>query len=240
MKVMKFGGTSVADADAIRRVVAIVADERRGEATSGPVVVVSALGGVTDRLLEVAARAKRGDAVQAQALVDELYARHLETLAALVAPQLAPRLPRPVGWLLSVGGVVAIGTAVVVIDEATPFPGYAAALPVLGTAAVLLAGSSTGLLAPPVHRFLDNPVMRRVGDWSYSLYLWHWPALVLTERNAGRPLTAVETAVVVLVVLAIAIYFFVFNRPGSAPASVTVDAPAVTIPAPAAAAPATN
>ena len=58
MRVLKFGGTSVADADAIRRVVAIVAEERRGEAIVGPVVVVSALGGVTDQLLEVAALAQ--------------------------------------------------------------------------------------------------------------------------------------------------------------------------------------
>ncbi|GAB2630232.1 acyltransferase family protein [Nocardioides ginkgobilobae] len=125
-------------------------------------------------------------------------------ITALVAPLVAPRLPRAVGWVLSVGGLVAVAAAVVVIDETTPFPGYAAALPVLGTAAVLLAGSGAGLLAAPVRWLLENPVMRRVGDWSYSLYLWHWPALVLTERNAGRPLTAVETAVVVLVVVNLA------------------------------------
>ena len=83
MRVLKFGGTSVADAEAIRRVVAIVAQERRDEVIAGPVVVVSALGGVTDTLLEVAALARRGDAGHALALVDTLYTRHLETLAAL-------------------------------------------------------------------------------------------------------------------------------------------------------------
>jgi aspartokinase/homoserine dehydrogenase 1 len=50
MRVMKFGGTSVANSDAIRRVVAIVAHEHRAR-RAGPLVVVSALGGVTDRLL---------------------------------------------------------------------------------------------------------------------------------------------------------------------------------------------
>ena len=128
-------------------------------------------------------------------------------LVALTAP-LAPRLPRLLSWLLSLGGLAAIGVAVVVIDETTPFPGYAAALPVLGTAALLLAGSAGreggGQHLPPVRLLLDNPVARRIGDWSYSLYLWHWPVLVLTERNAGRPLTAVETAAVVLVVVNLA------------------------------------
>src|SRR4029453_14537049 len=47
VRVRKFGGTSVADADAVRRVVAIVASERRRTVIAGPVVVVSALGGVT-------------------------------------------------------------------------------------------------------------------------------------------------------------------------------------------------
>lgn len=118
MKVMKFGGTSVADADAIRRVVAIVADERRGEATAGPVLVVSALGGVTDRLLEVAARAKRGDAAQALALVDELYARHLETLAALAPGEHGGPVPEAVDALFA--QLRAIAGAVAVLHEASP------------------------------------------------------------------------------------------------------------------------
>jgi aspartate kinase len=118
MKVMKFGGTSVADADAIRRVVAIVADERRGEATSGPVVVISALGGVTDRLLEVAARARRGDAAQALALVDELYARHLDTLAALAPGEHGGPVPEAVDALFA--QLRAIAGAVAVLHEASP------------------------------------------------------------------------------------------------------------------------
>jgi aspartate kinase len=118
MKVMKFGGTSVADADAIRRVVAIVADERRGEATSGPVVVISALGGVTDRLLDVAARARRGDAAQALALVDELYARHLETLAALAPGEHGGPVPEAVDALFA--QLRAIAGAVAVLHEASP------------------------------------------------------------------------------------------------------------------------
>ena len=56
MIVMKFGGTSVASAEAIQRVAAIVASrsDRR------PVVVVSAMGKTTDKLLEIAALAVAG------------------------------------------------------------------------------------------------------------------------------------------------------------------------------------
>jgi aspartate kinase len=72
MLVLKFGGTSVADAEAIRRAAAIVA-ARRG----ARVVVVSALAGVTDALLrvgEVAAADERG----ALLALDGLTARHLD------------------------------------------------------------------------------------------------------------------------------------------------------------------
>jgi aspartate kinase len=70
---MKFGGTSVADADAILRLVGIVAarpDESR-------VVVVSALAGVTDKLVAVARMAERGEADRAAAEVRSLLQRHI-------------------------------------------------------------------------------------------------------------------------------------------------------------------
>ena len=63
MIVMKFGGTSVADPPAIERLIGIVRAARQAaiqpEVTDwrGPIVVVSALGGVTDRLLGIAAEA---------------------------------------------------------------------------------------------------------------------------------------------------------------------------------------
>jgi aspartate kinase len=115
---MKFGGTSVADAEAIRRVVAIVAEERRAKATDGPVVVVSALGGVTDELLEVAALARRGDAAHALAIVDHLYARHLETLAALAPGEHGGPVPEAVDALFA--QLRAIAGAVAVLHEASP------------------------------------------------------------------------------------------------------------------------
>jgi aspartate kinase len=118
MKVLKFGGTSVADADAIRRVVAIVAEERRTSVIEGPVVVVSALGGVTDNLLEIAALARRGDATHALALVDQLYARHLETLAALAPGEHGGPVPEAVDALFA--QLRAIAGAVAVLHEASP------------------------------------------------------------------------------------------------------------------------
>jgi aspartate kinase len=70
MLVLKFGGTSVADAEAIRRVAAIVS-ARRG----ARVVVVSALAGVTDALLQIAEVAAADEPAALRAL-DDLTARH--------------------------------------------------------------------------------------------------------------------------------------------------------------------
>jgi aspartate kinase len=80
MLVMKFGGTSVKDPDAIRRLTRIVRGiAGRGE--PGPVIVVSALARVTDQLIALGARAETGDVTGIEAEIDRLRERHLETAA---------------------------------------------------------------------------------------------------------------------------------------------------------------
>src|SRR5580765_8421623 len=84
MVVMKFGGTSVADQGAIERLISIVRAERQvaiqpeSSDWRGPVVVVSAIGGATDRLLGVAAEAGAGDIEGARENTRALRARHRE------------------------------------------------------------------------------------------------------------------------------------------------------------------
>jgi aspartate kinase len=75
--VCKFGGTSVADAAAIRRLVAIVA----ARAEDRPLVVVSALAGVTDGLLALAAAVHAGDREALDGGISALVCRH-EAVAA--------------------------------------------------------------------------------------------------------------------------------------------------------------
>ena len=86
--------------------------------------------------------------------------------------------------LLSWGGLAAVVIASLVFDGTTVFPGYAAALPVVGTAALLAGGLRAASWGP--QRLLSLPPMRALGDWSYSLYLWHWPALIIVTE-AWRP-----------------------------------------------------
>lgn len=73
MIVMKFGGTSVANCEAITRTISIV----RGKLEQKPVVVVSALSKVTDMLYKIADHAAVKNRMEASALMDQLRARHI-------------------------------------------------------------------------------------------------------------------------------------------------------------------
>ncbi len=113
-------------------------------------------------------------------------------LAALVGPRLLRGTSRRVRGVLCAVGLVAIGVACVAFDETTAMPGYAALLPVLGSALVLLSGtdpdSGTAPRPAPTNQALAWMPMQRIGDWSYSLYLWHWPLLWIPRLHFGREL----------------------------------------------------
>jgi peptidoglycan/LPS O-acetylase OafA/YrhL len=98
-------------------------------------------------------------------------------------------------WL----GLAIIAAGVVIIDTGTPYPGAAAVIPVLGTALVVMGGSTSSTLPS---RLLATRVPRWIGRISYSLYLWHWPILVLVPLALGIDSLALNLG---LVAVAIAI-----------------------------------
>ncbi|RBY87408.1 acyltransferase family protein [Blastococcus sp. TF02A-26] len=98
----------------------------------------------------------------------------LGALLAVCAP-LAVRIPAALRPLLGWAGLVGIAAGAVLIDSSTAFPAPWALVPVLSTVAVIAAG--TGGDSRIV--LVDNPVGRYIGALSYSLYLWHFPAIVL-------------------------------------------------------------
>jgi aspartate kinase len=81
LQVMKFGGTSVGDADCIRRAAAIV---HAAAARQSVVVVVSAMSGVTNRLVHSAHHAEQGEQDFIPQLANELRAQHITALESLV------------------------------------------------------------------------------------------------------------------------------------------------------------
>ncbi|MDQ7905748.1 acyltransferase family protein [Phytohabitans sp. ZYX-F-186] len=114
-------------------------------------------------------------------------------LGAVVAVAWAhlSRLPRAAAVALGWAGLAAVAVSVVVTSTSEPFPGYVALLPTLGAAGVVVGGHAAGRAGPGV--LLDTRPARAVGALSYSLYLWHWPALVVAESAWGplRPGPAV-------------------------------------------------
>ncbi len=114
---------------------------------------------------------------------------------ATLAPLAATRLPQPATAALGWAGMAAIVVAGATYSTQTPFPGYAALLPVLGTMLVILAGSTrayspTGILRPRPIQWL--------GDASYSVYLWHWPLIVLLPMHLGGSGLPAQLAVLAL------------------------------------------
>ncbi|MEU6315049.1 acyltransferase family protein [Streptomyces sp. NPDC047014] len=120
------------------------------------------------------------------------------------------RGPRPLRLLCGWAGAAAIGWGVVTYDAATAYPGWAALVPTLGAAAVILAaipgrGERGTPRAGEVSRLLSGRAPRAVGRLSYTLYLWHWPVLVLAEARLGPldwPAKAALTLAAVLPALA--------------------------------------
>ena len=105
-------------------------------------------------------------------------------LVALTAGQWRrlPALPAAIaGW----GGLALILLACTQLGTATPYPGTAALLPMLGTALVIGAGCAAP--SQGCGRVLALSPMRAIGRVSYSWYLWHWPVLVLAPPIAGPP-----------------------------------------------------
>jgi peptidoglycan/LPS O-acetylase OafA/YrhL len=84
--------------------------------------------------------------------------------------------------LLVYGGSVGVLISFVLIDDSVPFPAPWAVLPVLATAAIIAGGTGATVPFWP----LTNRVSGYVGDISYSLYLWHFPVIIIGGTVLGE------------------------------------------------------
>ncbi|MCW3492250.1 acyltransferase family protein [Microbacterium sp. SSM24] len=109
------------------------------------------------------------------------------------------RPPRGLSNVFSFAGLALIAFACFAFSAETPFPGSAAAVPVIGTILVLWAG--------------ERSAVSRIGRWwpvamlgylSYAVYLWHWPLVALTPYVTGRPLSTLDKAVILALTLVLA------------------------------------
>lgn len=70
-------------------------------------------------------------------------------------------------------GLSLIVASYFLISENMAWPGYLALFPVLGAYLIILSNYQNNIL-------INNPIFRYVGQWSYSIYVWHWPIVVLS------------------------------------------------------------
>ena len=116
-------------------------------------------------------------------------------LLALIGVAGTSRRAGAVAW----AGLAAVAVAGVTLTAEMPYPGLAALLPTAGAVALLYGGAAPG---GPV-RLLTTAPLRFLGKISYSLYLWHWPLLVLPLMFLERALTGVEVVASVAVAIGV-------------------------------------
>src|SRR5712692_3957910 len=116
LQVMKFGGTSVGDAACIARTAQIIAQAAHENRC---VAVVSAMSGVTNRLVEAARNAQAGNAAEAAAIVDTLRQQHEAAVSTLInSKEERRRIRQRVEEVLAEGRRLCEGTAL--LRELTP------------------------------------------------------------------------------------------------------------------------
>lgn len=110
--------------------------------------------------------------------------------ALLALAGIRRRMPALVGIVAGWMGLAAIVLAAFLFDGASMFPGWIALLPILGTVAVLAAGTSNSTLTAA--RWLSMKPATFIGDISYSVYLWHWPLIVILPFVTGVDLRTLD------------------------------------------------
>ena len=96
--------------------------------------------------------------------------------------------------LLGAVALAVIGFSGSTFEPPINFPGWIAALPVLATAWLVIVGFTQRNV---VSRFLGNPVFHFIGARSYSLYLWHWPVIILYEARIETSLNGWDRLIIV-------------------------------------------
>jgi peptidoglycan/LPS O-acetylase OafA/YrhL len=93
--------------------------------------------------------------------------------------------------VLALAGLGTITLGAFLLTAASPFPGVAALVPVLGAVAVVAAGRTAG--PGSLTWFVDRPWVQWLGNVSYSLYLWHFPVIICFGIWADRRPSALES-----------------------------------------------
>lgn len=126
-------------------------------------------------------------------------------LLALLAER-AARVGARLAGIAGVVGLLLLMVSLFVVHESAAYPDPATLIPVAGTLLILLAGMRHNWL---VTRGLSWRPFVRVGDWSYSIYLWHWPVIVFAAALWPNSSTALLVAAALSLLPALAAFRWV-------------------------------
>ncbi len=120
----------------------------------------------------------------------------LGALVCLIAHRITDVRMASLREILGAAGLLMLAFSFFYISGDLPFPGYAALVPTVGTALLILANSGTITRSG---RLLCWPPLVFIGLISYSLYLWHWPIIVFAKAwRHPHPLTNLDEILIVL------------------------------------------
>ena len=135
----------------------------------------------------------------------------------LLAVVAVKRMPRALRYVFAYVGLAAIAWSAFTLTSETPFPGLAAVPVILGTMLVIAAGTPSR-----EENTLDLPradpwtfgsrlgVTQWIGDRSYSLYLWHFPTIIIWTMVADRDPDYLDIIAMVVVSIVLAHFSYRF------------------------------
>lgn len=104
---------------------------------------------------------------------------------------------------LALLGLAGVLVPVFVYTESTPFPGFAALPPCLGAALLIYTGQDSNSF---IGRILSTAPFVGIGRISYSLYLAHWPVVVILRYVTLREPTLMDATVIIVLSFALAVF----------------------------------
>lgn len=121
-----------------------------------------------------------------------------------------PNPNKPTADLLSVGGLLMILYSAFTLSKADTFPGFNALLPTIGTAFLIY---SHRVHQGIINNLLSNNIAVFIGLISYSLYLWHWPIIVMINYMDITLSLFGRIALVALAIFIATLSFYFIEKP---------------------------